>query len=113
MWHLTEAPLTAWDAVMRLVYSYSSPGIALSADNKTVFGIDMSIESLRSQQYSHFIFGFLVVSIIIFSVIIYLYIPKKEGSLKRGEKIMVGAIIMGIFIALFFGWLQLVEGFLV
>jgi len=46
-------------------------------------------------------------------VIIYLYLPKKGGSLKKGEKIMVGAIIMGILIAVYFGWLQLVEGFLV
>ena len=111
MWYLSEALLAGWDAVMRMGNSPAS--ILVSADNKTVFGIDMSIESLRSQQYSHFIFGFLVVSIIIFSVIIYLYLPKKGNPLKRGEKIMVGAIIMGILIALYFGWLQLVEGFLV
>lgn len=111
MWHLSEALLAGWGAVIGL--GSSPAAIMVSADNKTVFGIDMSIESLRSQQYSHFIFGFLIVSIIIFSVIIYLYLPKKGGSLKKGEKIMVGAIIMGILIAVYFGWLQLVEGFLV
>lgn len=111
MGYLIEALAAAWRVISQ---TGSSPiAVAVGADSKTVFGVDMSIESLRSQQYSYFIFGFLVVSIIIFSVIIYLYIQKKGGSLKRGEKIMVGAIIFGIVIALYFGWLQLVEGFLV
>lgn len=87
--------------------------VAVAADNKTVLGVDLSIESLRSQQYSYYIFGFLVVSLIIFSIIIYIYMPKKEGRLKKGEKIMVGAIVMGVVIALLFGWLQLIEGYLV
>lgn len=87
--------------------------VAIAADNKTVLGVDLSIESLRSQQYSYYIFGFLVVSLIVFSVIIYIYMPKKEGRLKKGEKIMVGAIVMGVVIALLFGWLQLIEGYLI
>lgn len=87
--------------------------VAVAADNKTVLGVDLSIESLRSQQYSYYIFAFLVVSLIIFSIIIYIYMPKKEGRLKKGEKIMVGAIVMGVVIALLFGWLQLIEGYLV
>lgn len=87
--------------------------IVVAADNKTVLGVDLSIESLRSQQYSYYIFGFLVVSLIIFSIIIYIYMPKKEGRLKKGEKIMVGAIVMGVVIALLFGWLQLIEGYLI
>lgn len=87
--------------------------VAIAADNKTVLGVDLSIESLRSQQYSYYIFGFLVISLIIFSIIIYIYMPKKEGRLKKGEKIMVGAIVMGVVIALLFGWLQLIEGYLV
>lgn len=90
-----------------------STTVAVAADNKTVLGVDLSIESLRSQQYSYYIFGFLVVSLIVFCVIIYLYMPKQEGRLKKGEKIMVGAIVMGVVIALLFGWLQLVEGYLV
>src|SRR3569833_4232876 len=87
--------------------------IGVAADNKTLLGVDLSIENLRSQQYSYYIFGFLVVSLIVFSVIIYIYMPKKEGRLKKGEKIMVGAIVMGVIIALLFGWLQLIEGYLV
>ena len=111
MSYLIEAVLARWDDVQQL--SWALPSVALNTDTKTVFGIDMSIENLRSQQYSYYIFGFLIVSLIIFAVIIYLYWPKQGGRLKKGEKIMFGAIIIGVFIAVFFGYLQLVEGFLV
>lgn len=110
MVHTLGALLAQWGSVAQL--DGLVPRLAAAADSKAVFGFDMSIESLRSQQYSYFIFGFLVVSLIIFCVIIVLYLPKK-GGLKTGEKIMFGAIIMGVLIALWFGWLQLVEGFLV
>jgi hypothetical protein len=105
------ALLTQWGDLVQLDGLF--PRLAVAADSKTVFGLDMSIESLRSQQYSYFIFGFLVVSLIIFCAIIFLYLPKKGGRLKTGEKIMFGAIIMGVLIALGFGYLQLIEGFLV
>lgn len=111
MWHLIEAFIVRLDGLLQLGSFF--PNFVIRTDSKTVFGLDLSIESLRSQQYSYFIFGFLVVSLIIFSVIIYIYMPKKGSRLKTGEKIMFGAIIMGIFIAIYFGWLQLVEGFLV
>ena len=111
MSYLIESLWARWDEVRQL--SNALPSVVLNSDTKTVFGLDMSIENLRSQQYSYYIFGFLVVSLIIFSVIIFLYLPKQGGRLKKGEKIMFGAIIMGIFIAVIFGYLQLVEGFLV
>lgn len=78
-----------------------------------VFGIDMSIESLKSQEYSYYIFVFLIVSLILFCFIIYMYLPKKLSGLKRGEKVMIGAIVVGVIIAVVFGWLQLIEGVLV
>src|SRR3569832_1567145 len=87
--------------------------IGVAADNKTLLGVDLSIENLRSQQYSYYIFGFLVVSLIVFSVIIYIYMPKKDGRLKKGDKIMVGAIVMGVILALLFDWLLFFVGFLV
>jgi len=83
-------------------------------DNR-VLGIDMSIEGLRSQSFSVGIFVFLVVSLIFFSIIIYFYMPRgkdNKNKLKTGEKVMFGAIISGIFIAIGMGWLQLIEGFL-
>ena len=83
-------------------------------DNR-VLGIDMSIEGLRSQTFSVGIFIFLVISLIFFSIIIYFYLPRgknNKNKLKTGEKVMFGAIITGIFIAIGMGWLQLIEGFL-
>ncbi len=84
------------------------------ADNR-LLGIDMSIEGLRSQSFSVGIFVFLVISLIFFSMIIYFYLPRgkdNKNKLKTGEKVMFGAIIAGIFIAIGMGWLQLIEGFL-
>jgi len=86
---------------------------AESASNNTYFlGIDMSIEGLRSKEYSYYIFGFLVASLILFSYIIYLYMPKKLSSLKTGEKIMFSALVFGIIIAIIIGYVQLIEGYL-
>ncbi len=39
--------------------------------------------------------------------------PRGRGRLKIGEKIMFGAIMMGVVLAIFIGWLQLVEGYLI
>ena len=111
MGNLIEPLAARWEDLFQL--GNILPDFVIRTDSKVIFGLDLSIESLRSQLYSYFIFGFLVVSLIIFSVIIYIYMPKKGSRLKTGEKIMFGAIIMGIFIAIYFGWLQLIEGFLV
>ena len=78
-----------------------------------VFGIDMSIEGLRSQKFSIGIFIFLIISLIFFSIVIFFYLPKGGKKLKTGEKIMFGAIISGIFIAIILGWVQLIEGYLI
>lgn len=85
--------------------------IVAAAEKDMLFGIDMSIEGLRSQKYSQGIFVFLILSLIFFAFIIYLYIPK-NGSLKLGEKIMFGSLIAGIFIAVGMGYLQLIDGYL-
>ncbi len=84
------------------------------ADNR-LLGIDMSIEGLRSQSFSVGIFVFLIISLIFFSMIIYFYLPRgkdNQNKLKTGEKVMFGAIISGVFIAIGMGWLQLIEGYL-
>ena len=89
--------------------------VAVAAnDSNLVMGIDMSIEGLRSQKYSVGIFIFLVVSLIFFSGIIYMYIPRKgKPGLKTGEKVMFGCIIAGVFIAIAIGWIELIEGYLI
>ncbi len=89
------------------------PAVASSAQDSMILGLDLSIEGLRSQKFSRGIFVFLIVSLIVFSYIIYLYLPKGEGKLKRGEKIMFGAMVCGMIFALIFGYIQLIEGYLV
>ena len=88
------------------------PWVVERSHSVTALGVDLSIEGLRSRKYSIGIFAFLIASLVIFSVIIYIYLPKGEKKLKRGEKIMFGAIILGMVCAVIVGWLQLVEGFL-
>ena len=87
--------------------------LAVEGAKDTLFGIDMSIEGLRSYKFSVAIFVFLIISLILFSVIIYLYWPKNETKIRTGEKIMFGAIIFGMFIAVVIGWIQLIEGYLI
>jgi len=88
--------------------------LSVEAENSNlVMGIDMSIEGLRAQKYSVGIFVFLIISLVFFSMIIYFYLPRGKGTLKLGEKIMFGAIICGIFIAIGIGWLELIDGYLI
>lgn len=97
----------------RFVDSISQSISVAATDSNIVLGIDMSIEGLRSQKYSVGIFVFLVISLIFFSGIIYMYLPRKgKAGLKTGEKIMFGSIIAGVFIAIAIGWLELIEGYL-
>ncbi len=84
----------------------------LAESGSEVFGIDMSIESLRSRTFSIYIFVFLILSLVLFSFIIYLYLPKKLAALKTGEKIMFGALVVGVVIAVIIGYIQLIEGYL-
>ncbi len=89
------------------------PAVASTAPDAYIWGLDLSIEGLRSQKFSQGIFVFLIVSLIIFSYILYLYMPKGEGKLKRGEKIMFGAMVGGMIFAVILGYIQLIEGYLV
>ena len=86
----------------------------LAADgNDYVFGVDMSIDSLRAQIFSDYIFVFLLLSLVLFCYIIYLYLPKNLGDLKLGEKIMFGSIIIGVILAVIIGYVQLIDGYLI
>jgi len=86
--------------------------VKILASNNEVFGIDMSIEGLRSQAFSDYIFVFLILSLILFCFIIYLYLPKKLNELKLGEKIMFVSIVLGVILAVIIGYIQLIEGYL-
>ena len=88
--------------------------ISVEENSNLVFGIDMSIEGLRSQKFSYGIFVFLVLSLVLFSFIIWLYMPRKgKPGMKKGEKVMFGAIMGGVVLAVIIGWVQLIEGYLI
>ncbi len=74
--------------------------------------LDMSIEGMRSQQFSVGVFFFMLLGVLVFSGIIYAvafgrHAPK---SMKPGEKVMFGAIILGTVLAVVFGGMQLLTG---
>jgi len=98
---------------MSMALSDAAYRVLADSGNDTVFGIDMSIEGLRSQIFSDYIFGFLILSLILFCYIIYLYLPKNLGDLKLGEKIMFGSIVIGVILAVIIGYVQLIDGYLI
>lgn len=87
--------------------------LRLSLSSTGPFGLDMSIEGMRSQKFSVGIFYFLVISIFIFTAFIFLFMFKSKGSkLKSGEKWLFAWLLFGVFSALVFGATQLLYGYL-
>jgi len=76
--------------------------------------LDLSIEGMRSQQFSEAVFAFLLVGICVFSIIvvIFWFSKNRPNEARFGEKMMFGAIVMGIVVAVIFGALQMVGGML-
>jgi hypothetical protein len=69
---------------------------------------------MRNQQFSVGVFLFMLLTIFVFAAIVYAvvfgkYAPK---SVRLGEKIMFGAIILGIVVAIIFGATQMLSGYL-
>lgn len=74
---------------------------------------DLGIESMRSHGYSVGIFIFLLVSILLFLFIIGTFWKHSSGdSVKTGERVLLGMIVAGVFIAIIFAAVQLLDGFL-
>ncbi len=69
---------------------------------------------MRSQQFSEWIFVFLLLSIIIFSGIVigFVFSKNRPKQMKVGEKMMFGAIIIGIVVAVITGAIQMLGGYL-
>jgi hypothetical protein len=69
---------------------------------------------MRSQQFSEWIFVFLLIGIIVFSgvVIALMYSKNSSGETRLGERMMFGAIIAGIVIAVIVGAVQMLGGYL-
>ena len=88
--------------------------LTATANSDTSPKLDLSIEGMRSQQFSVGVFIFMLLGILVFSGIVYSvvfgkYAPK---TMRLGEKIMFGAIILGIIGAVIFGALQMLSGYL-
>jgi hypothetical protein len=74
--------------------------------------LDLSIEGMRSQQFSTGVFFFMLLGVLVFSGIVIMvmfgnHAPKK---MRTGEKVMFGMIITGIIVAVIFGGLQMLGG---
>ena len=76
--------------------------------------LDLSIEGMRSQQFSQGVFAFLMVGVALFSVIviILLFGKHRPKNFRIGEKIMFSAVVLGIVAAVVFATLQMLDGFL-
>ena len=87
--------------------------LAEATDKARPFGIDMSIESMSSQQFSVGIFIFLMIAIAIFAGIIFMYMFKDVSNrLKTGEKWLFAWLFIGVVVAVAFGAAQMVNGYL-
>ncbi len=74
---------------------------------------DLGIESMRSHNYSVGIFIFLLISILLFLFILGAFWKHSDGaSIKTGEKVLLGMIVAGVFVAIAFAAAQLLDGFL-
>lgn len=76
------------------------------------FGIDTSIEGMKSQEFSVGIFYFLIASIIVFTVFVFMFMTRSKTNLKKGEKILFAWIFFGIVTAVIFGAAQMLHGYL-
>lgn len=76
--------------------------------------LDLSIEGMRSQQFSQGVFAFLLLGIVVFSAIIIAVILSinRSESMRLGERVLFGAIIFGIVVSIVIGAMQMLGGYL-
>jgi len=87
----------------------STPAIAVEAQHT----FDLGIESMRSHSYSVAIFVFMMISIAVFVGIVWSFFHStKGGTVKRGEMVLFGLIILGVVAASIFAAVQLLDGIL-
>jgi len=93
-----------WEIIVPLV---------TSVDGKVISDFDSSIESINSQEFSVGIFYFLIASIFVFTIFVFMYMfQDKASKLKKGEKILFTWILLGVVVAIIFGASQLLHGYL-
>jgi hypothetical protein len=76
--------------------------------------LDLSIEGMHSQRFGVGVFFLLMVGIVVFSGIIIAVMrgTAKQKITRTGEKLMFGAIILGVLAAVAFASLQMLSGVL-
>ncbi|HTN93746.1 MAG TPA: hypothetical protein VMJ33_04120 [Gallionella sp.] len=69
---------------------------------------------MRSQQWSEGIFAFLLVGIVVFTgiVITFMFTKNRPKEIRVGERLMFAAIILGVVVAIMFGAVQMLGGYL-
>lgn len=83
------------------------------AEQKYSPKLDLSIEGMSSQQFSVGVFYFMLIGVAVFSAIIYFFLrTSKKSKLRRGEKWMFAAIILGVVVAVIFAATQMVFDYL-
>lgn len=76
--------------------------------------IDLSIEGLHSQRFGVGVFFLLMLGILLFAGIIVAVMNGSGGNkiTRTGERVMFGAIIFGVVVAVVFASLQMLSGVL-
>lgn len=76
--------------------------------------LDLSIEGMRSQQFSEGVFVFLLLGVVVFSgiIIALMFGKNRPKQVRLGERVMFGAIILGVVVAVLFGAMQMLGGYL-
>lgn len=71
-----------------------------------------SIEGMTGQRFSVGVFIFMLIGVFVFTSIVYVatFGGNKHKKLKRGEKVMVVAIMLGVVLACIMGGVQLLGG---
>jgi hypothetical protein len=69
---------------------------------------------MRSQQFSEWVFAFLLVGIFVFSVIVIalMFSKNRDIEIRLGERMMFASIIIGIVVAVILGAVQMLGGYL-
>lgn len=69
---------------------------------------------MRSQQFSEWIFVFLLIGILVFSgvVVALIYSKNQSKDVRLGERLMFAAIIFGLVLAVIIGAVQMLGGYL-
>jgi len=96
-------------SVYSAVYFYVL-NIAYAADQPVY---DMGIEGMRSQGYSIGIFAFMILAMLVFVGVIGLFYKTTDmSSVKTGEKVLMGMIVLGVVVSAIFAAVQMLDGFL-